>query len=760
MPLSSIYNPITQDYTKKNSVKNPNVNESKEKSKSSILSPESESYKDATAKSRGYLFLDTGGGGSRNLAVPKSPISQEEQDAQYGVTPERRVELQNQGVQKAQQRNYNQIDREIAQANYGQKTYVVSGYPDIKGESARQIADFTKKAGTVELSYKSEWFGERFPRERTTINVRSSSSEALKQRNAEADRLQGWTASELLAGEKFIAAPKTVSYNTSDSFPADAVFKGGKLELSNPFGIQGESNKTGFGNQKVEIKTFFQKILYGGKQIGSGIYEAADILIFKQVKGMKKEYEFALNPSKLASKNEFSGGYSFNRNILFKDKDIKGFNTFLVASPFTYYSGVRIGFGVLGVGSGIVTAVREPNLKGFTKATIFGAVGVSAIRGGFAKTPEGFSPFLAKRYRVSAADKENAINMMKIGKTWKMNINDMQSKIVRGQTRLYLPMSEVSIFVRETKQSRVFNFKDVIKSDLSLSSTSSSSGQGNSGFLVFQKLMYKQVDLGKSMFSIIGKVSVKSLFNNRFGALGFLYSKNKYQNVYYENIKPATAIVPISKSDAITKASSAIVPISKSDVATKISPDFMYNTYKPIYKPVYMPSLKANIKLSPTYSQSFSFKIVQSLIPKEKVSNKVSTDVALSSMIDSRIDVRQLSEISNVYRNTQDYMTPIGFEYIRFPVFDFDKKKDKKNKKKLSLKFVGKSKLKKSSVYVLPDLQAVFQTEAYNYSRFGRGEAVAPRLTKDIYRSGLIAFKGYGVGFIPTEQMRTGRIKL
>lgn len=79
-----------------------------------------------------------------------------------------------------------------------------------------------------------------------------------------------------------------------------------------------------------------------------------------------------------------------------------------------------------------------------------------------------------------------------------------------------------------------------------------------------------------------------------------------------------------------------------------------------------------------------------------------------------------------------------------------------------------KEKVKKSKrrrlgepgVYVLPDLASVSATEQENFRRFGGGEAIAPRLTKDIYTKALRAYKGIGTGFIPTEQMRTRRLRI
>jgi len=65
-----------------------------------------------------------------------------------------------------------------------------------------------------------------------------------------------------------------------------------------------------------------------------------------------------------------------------------------------------------------------------------------------------------------------------------------------------------------------------------------------------------------------------------------------------------------------------------------------------------------------------------------------------------------------------------------------------------------------SEVFVLPDLLSVSITEQRSYAKYGGGEAVAPRVTKDIYNKSLSAFKGFGIGRIPSEQMRTGKYKI
>ena len=63
-----------------------------------------------------------------------------------------------------------------------------------------------------------------------------------------------------------------------------------------------------------------------------------------------------------------------------------------------------------------------------------------------------------------------------------------------------------------------------------------------------------------------------------------------------------------------------------------------------------------------------------------------------------------------------------------------------------------KGKASKSEVYVLPDLFSVSKTEAAT----GK-EAIAPRVTKNIFNLATGAFGGYTAGYIPTEQMRVGR---
>ena len=95
---------------------------------------------------------------------------------------------------------------------------------------------------------------------------------------------------------------------------------------------------------------------------------------------------------------------------------------------------------------------------------------------------------------------------------------------------------------------------------------------------------------------------------------------------------------------------------------------------------------------------------------------------------------------------------------LLLPFGDVSKKKG--SNKRLPKLFGFNPKSSKSDVYILPDLRSVSVTESKLFS-FGRksDRAFIPKATSRVKEQALFAFKGYSSGFIPTEQIRTGKIK-
>jgi hypothetical protein len=88
-----------------------------------------------------------------------------------------------------------------------------------------------------------------------------------------------------------------------------------------------------------------------------------------------------------------------------------------------------------------------------------------------------------------------------------------------------------------------------------------------------------------------------------------------------------------------------------------------------------------------------------------------------------------------------------------FGIISTPEKKRKGNKSKKSSSKRLFSGFSNNNVYILPDLGSVSETEAKNYSRYGFGEAIAPKATTRVKALSSAAFGGFG-GFVPTEQMR------
>jgi hypothetical protein len=97
---------------------------------------------------------------------------------------------------------------------------------------------------------------------------------------------------------------------------------------------------------------------------------------------------------------------------------------------------------------------------------------------------------------------------------------------------------------------------------------------------------------------------------------------------------------------------------------------------------------------------------------------------------------------------------------IKMPVFDDFKRKGKKKKKtKIYADFgfgFGRAVKERRAVWsILPDLWSVNVTEF----RTGR-EATIPKATMGVRKSFYNALQGRGTGFVPTEEIRTGRVRL
>lgn len=96
--------------------------------------------------------------------------------------------------------------------------------------------------------------------------------------------------------------------------------------------------------------------------------------------------------------------------------------------------------------------------------------------------------------------------------------------------------------------------------------------------------------------------------------------------------------------------------------------------------------------------------------------------------------------------------SPLVFGLVRFP-----KRSGKASSSKSKSK--GRKKIK-TGLRILPDLYSVNVTEGQTSRLFGKSsEAFVPKLTKSVRRSAGLAFGGFGYGLIPTEQIRTKRIK-
>lgn len=63
----------------------------------------------------------------------------------------------------------------------------------------------------------------------------------------------------------------------------------------------------------------------------------------------------------------------------------------------------------------------------------------------------------------------------------------------------------------------------------------------------------------------------------------------------------------------------------------------------------------------------------------------------------------------------------------------------------------------KLSVFAIPDLLSVSQTEQLSYARYGKGEAISPRLTSSVREATINAFSGRGLGRIPTLQQQKNK---
>jgi hypothetical protein len=273
------------------------------------------------------------------------------------------------------------------------------------------------------------------------------------------------------------------------------------------------------------------------------------------------------------------------------------------------------------------------------------------------------------------------------------------------------------------------------------------SGSGNRGTIVLQKLISQKVDLGSvgNVFNALGSASKSNIARSKFSSLSgtFSRSRSKYSYDYqmYGSKESVVKSKGVSEKNNLLLGNSFKSNVGNIGVSKSInSSGYMVNTRNVVdYK--LGASLKNNL-------------LIDSGVKSESV---LRLDSGVKSVQSTKLDQGLLSDSAMRYSQKSVFKeVPVKIPFM----LDFPKEKKSFGLVKKKKKVVKKAKLKSGGVYVLPDLMSVSRTEAYNYRVFGKGEAVAPRLTKSIYNKAFSAFKGYGVGFIPTEQMRTGRVRL
>lgn len=242
-----------------------------------------------------------------------------------------------------------------------------------------------------------------------------------------------------------------------------------------------------------------------------------------------------------------------------------------------------------------------------------------------------------------------------------------------------------------------------------------------------------------------------------FGGIGLVGRRSKVSfGGYSEFVSPRKPLVSVEDVS-----SGKVFSDEKFGVSAKTGV-FGLNNSRSDVRPSFFPVNKSNsfLKSDSVVKNSVDFNIKSDSFSKSISVNKSINKNEISSVNKSelRSELKSSSLFDARFRSGFDFGNKLEEKSFVLPFFDIPSSKKKKFKSIKSRKFKFGKRVGGSGVFVLPDLFSVNLTEARNYSRFGGGEAVAPRLTKDIYRKSIRAFNGFG-GFIPTEQIRTGNYK-
>ena len=210
----------------------------------------------------------------------------------------------------------------------------------------------------------------------------------------------------------------------------------------------------------------------------------------------------------------------------------------------------------------------------------------------------------------------------------------------------------------------------------------------------------------------------------------------------------------ISPSRLLTRTSSGKI-VSKSSVS-----------YTPSGYVSSLPSKSMSLKsssISSSVSSSLSSGISSSLTSSSgrssssRISSSLSSSV--SSSLSSGISSSLSSSISRISSSPSSSIPIISYPSRSSPPY----KDSSKSLLSYSVQTISKTKKKKirfkdTGLYVLPDLFNVELTER-KYALTTGEQAIAPRLTSKIKAQAFSAFKGYGPGYIITEQQRRRLLK-
>lgn len=168
--------------------------------------------------------------------------------------------------------------------------------------------------------------------------------------------------------------------------------------------------------------------------------------------------------------------------------------------------------------------------------------------------------------------------------------------------------------------------------------------------------------------------------------------------------------------------------------------------------------------LTSSYPSVSVNKLSSSFVSSSKNVSSIPSNISSGSSISSPISSSEIissTPSSSIVPSTYYYSSPSRSSYVSKIIYPSDKKSSSNliySKKKFGKK-ERKIRIGKSEVFVLPDLASVSVTEQESFRRYGGGEAAAPKLTANIYKQAVSAFKGYGSGRVQTEQLRTGVFK-